>query len=108
MFGLKSTHASLNFGLGPTIWPIIGNVFEIMAADRVYPHLGLAKMAKKYGNIMSIGFGSTYCVILSGYEEMMDLLKRTELTLDRLRHPYADERSFNKRLGNPSLYLNVF
>jgi len=68
-------------------------------ANAKYPHLALAKMAKKYGNIMGLGFGSTYSVVISGYEELREIFKKSETCEARFEFPYVKDRSFNKSLG---------
>ncbi len=77
----------------------MGNVVEISLADAKYPHIALSKLAKKYGPVMGLGFGSTYSVVISGYEEMKDLLKRPELNEQRFAFPYVEDRNFNEKLG---------
>jgi len=69
-----------------------------MATDWKYPHLALAKMAQKYGNIMGLGFGSIYTVVVSGYEEMKEIFTKQE-TYDRYPLPFVADRSFHKNLG---------
>lgn len=65
----------------------------------------MAKLAKKYGNVMGFGFGVHYAVLLSGYEEMKDILKRPETCDSRFQFSYVEDRNFNKNLGN---CLNIF
>jgi len=84
---------------GPIIWPLIGNVLELAATDLKYPHLALVKLAKKYGNIVGFGFGSQYSVLLSGYEEMKELLRKPELCEFRFVPSGLQDRNLNQNLG---------
>ncbi len=78
---------------------MIGNVIEIRSANANYPHLALSKLSKRYGNIMGLGFGSTYSVVISGYEELKDIFKKPETCEARYEFPFVKDRSFNKSLG---------
>jgi len=88
---------------GPIIWPLIGNALELAATDLKCPHLALAKLAKKYGNIVGFGFGPQYSVLLSGYEDMKKILKKPELCEFRFISPGVQDRSFNQNLGKHEL-----
>jgi len=92
---------------GPIIWPYIGNVLELAAADLKYPHLALAKLAKKYGNIVGFGFGPRYSVLLSGYEEMKEILKKPEVCEFRFVSAGVQDRSFNQNLGNNLIIISI-
>lgn len=43
--------------LGPLRLPVLGSVIQILRANPHYPHLALSKLAEKYGDVMSLGFG---------------------------------------------------
>jgi len=68
-------------------------------ADPTYAHIALAKLAKIYGSIMGVGFGSQYCVVVSGHQEMEDIMKKSETCESRFEFPYVKDRSYNKTLG---------
>lgn len=59
-FVLVSGHIAQDLPPGPYRWPLIGNVVEMALADLKYPHKALGLMAKKYGDIMGLGFGVHY------------------------------------------------
>jgi len=48
---------TFNFKLGPRNWFGIGGLLAVWNADPIYPHVALAKLAKKYGHIMFIKLG---------------------------------------------------
>jgi len=89
--------------IGPTIWPVIGNALQLKAEGGVYPHVAFTKMSKKYGNLMGIGFGPAYSLVVSGYDEIKEILKKPE-TMDRFEFPFVRDRSFNKTLGKYLMY----
>lgn len=37
--------------------PVLGSAIQLHRANPHYPHLALSKLAEKYGDIMSFGFG---------------------------------------------------
>jgi len=43
---------------GPVAIPFIGSVIQVAWADHKRPYIALQKLAKKYGNVMSIQLGS--------------------------------------------------
>lgn len=43
--------------LGPMRLPVLGSVIHLYRANPNYPHLAMAKLSQKYGDIMSVGFG---------------------------------------------------
>ena len=56
--------SSKNLPPGPTPLPILGNLLSLGTS----PHVALQKLAEKYGPIMTVYFGSTPTVVLSGPE----------------------------------------
>lgn len=36
---------------------MLGSVIQLRLADSHHPHLALSKLAEKYGDVMSFGFG---------------------------------------------------
>jgi len=48
---------------------------------------------------MGLGFGMIYVVVISGYEEMKTILKKSETSEDRFEFPYVKDRSYNQKLG---------
>jgi hypothetical protein len=43
---------------GPLALPLIGSVLQVALADHKRPYVAFHKLAKKYGNIMSLKLGS--------------------------------------------------
>jgi hypothetical protein len=54
---------------GPFAWPVVGNLF--LGGER--PHQTYAQLAKQYGNIMSVFFGSVRVVIVSDADMAKEL-----------------------------------
>lgn len=50
-----------NLPPGPFAWPVVGNLF----IGGEHPHQAIAQLAKRYGSIMSLYFGSVRVVIVS-------------------------------------------
>ncbi|XP_043837525.1 cytochrome P450 1A2 isoform X1 [Dromiciops gliroides] len=57
---------------GPWAWPLIGNILTLGKN----PHLALARLREKYGDVMQIHIGSTPVLVLSGLETIRQALVR--------------------------------
>ncbi|XP_031812457.1 cytochrome P450 1A1 isoform X2 [Sarcophilus harrisii] len=57
---------------GPWAWPLIGNILTLGKN----PHLALAQLREKYGDVMQIQIGSTPVLVLSGLETIRQALIR--------------------------------
>ncbi|KAG4071346.1 hypothetical protein HA402_004050 [Bradysia odoriphaga] len=84
---------------GPMRLPVLGSVIQLQLADSVYPHLALSKLAEKYGDVMSFGFGMHTAVIVSSFEAMQDVFKCIETNSYRFEFPYVSDRNYGKNLG---------
>lgn len=47
----------MDFNVGPLRLPVLGSLIQLHLASKL-PHLALAKIADKYGDMFSFGFGS--------------------------------------------------
>lgn len=56
---------------GPYPLPIVGNIFQMSSTS---PHKSLEQLAKKYGPLMSIRFGSLFKVVVSSPEMVKEVL----------------------------------
>ena len=56
---------------GPAGWPLVGNLLQL---DKNYPHFTLEKWAKQYGPVFSVKMCTATWVIVSGYEELQEML----------------------------------
>ena len=45
------------FVLGPLRLPFLGSAIQLHLANPRFPHLAVTKLAEKYGDIMTFGFG---------------------------------------------------
>lgn len=48
----------MDFNVGPLRLPVLGSTIQLHLANSKLPHLALAKIADKYGDMFSFGFGS--------------------------------------------------
>ncbi|XP_027714080.1 cytochrome P450 1A1 isoform X1 [Vombatus ursinus] len=55
---------------GPWAWPLIGNILTLGKN----PHMALAQLREKYGDVMQIQIGSTPVLVLSGLETIRQAL----------------------------------
>ncbi|GBG68397.1 hypothetical protein CBR_g2941 [Chara braunii] len=60
----------LRLSPGPAPWPIMGNLFQLQR----YPHRGLAKMAEKYGGVMTVQLGSVRTLVVSSPAAVKEIL----------------------------------
>ncbi|NXK49747.1 CP1A4 protein, partial [Chauna torquata] len=51
---------------GPRGWPVLGNVLEL----RKDPHLALARLSRRYGDVMEVTIGTQRVLVLSGLETL--------------------------------------
>ncbi|XP_032901876.1 cytochrome P450 2D3-like [Amblyraja radiata] len=74
-----------NYPPGPRALPFLGNLLQV---DLHNPHLSFTKLRKKYGDVMSLDFGWTNVVVLSGYKALKEaLVKKSEDFADRPELP---------------------
>ncbi|CAI5528005.1 unnamed protein product [Closterium sp. Naga37s-1] len=59
---------------GPSPWPILGNLPQL----GLLPHRALAKLADRYGPIMTVWFGSTPTLIVSSPEVACEVMKTND------------------------------
>uniref|UniRef100_A0A8C5K312 Cytochrome P450 1A n=1 Tax=Jaculus jaculus TaxID=51337 RepID=A0A8C5K312_JACJA len=57
---------------GPWAWPVLGHVLTLGKS----PHVALARLSRKYGDVMQIRLGSTPVVVLSGLDTIRQALVR--------------------------------
>jgi len=55
-------------------------------------------LKRRYGDLVSIGIGTQYAVLVNSFELMKDLFKRQE-TLDRFEFQIIKERNRGRNLG---------
>ncbi|XP_078278389.1 cytochrome P450 2D6-like isoform X1 [Rhinoraja longicauda] len=92
---MKRWKKCANYPPGPRALPFLGNLLQV---DLNNPHLSFAKLRKKYGDVMSLDFGWTNVVVLSGYKALKEaLVKKSEDFADRPELPVY-EKIF-KRFG---------
>nr|ATG29933.1 CYP750C18 [Taxus chinensis] len=72
---MKSAGGQARLPPGPRPWPIVGNLRQL---GRL-PHQSLADLAKKYGNIMFLRFGSVPTVVISSPSIAKEFLKTHDL-----------------------------
>lgn len=60
-----------NIPPGPFAWPIIGSLHLIGP----YPHRSLAKLAEKYGSLMSVWFGQRLIIVATSPETALEFVK---------------------------------
>jgi hypothetical protein len=78
---------------------VLGSIPQMMMEDMAYPYRQMMGLRRKYGDLMSVGFGVNYTVVISSFELMKDVLKRPEATLERFRFQFTDQRTDGKNLG---------
>lgn len=84
---------------GPIRFPVLGSVIQIYHANPLFPHLAFSKLAKKYGDIMTLGFGTYTAVVISSYELLQEVFKKIETSSTRFKFPYVTDRNYGKNLG---------
>nr|XP_045016585.1 cytochrome P450 1A2-like [Jaculus jaculus] len=57
---------------GPWAWPVLGHMLTLGKS----PHVALARLSRKYGDVMQIRLGSTPVVVLSGLDTIRQALVR--------------------------------
>jgi len=72
----------------------------MLIEDTKYPYRQLIGLSRKYGDLMSLGFGVHYAVVISSYEIMKDVLKRPETNMDRFSFQFTQHRTNDKNLGS--------
>ncbi|XP_062887515.1 cytochrome P450 2D20-like isoform X2 [Mobula hypostoma] len=78
-----------NYPPGPRGFPFVGNILQV---DLSNPHLSFAKLWKKYGDVVSLEFGWTNLVVLSGYKTLKEaLVKKSEDFADRPNFPIYEK-----------------
>ncbi|KAL0323029.1 UNVERIFIED_CONTAM: cytochrome [Sesamum angustifolium] len=72
-----------NFPPGPPPLPIIGNILQLGEK----PHQSLAKLAKTYGPLMHLKFGSIDTIVVSSPELAQQVLQKHDQVLSSRPHP---------------------
>ncbi|KAI5664860.1 hypothetical protein M9H77_24183 [Catharanthus roseus] len=62
---------------GPRPWPVVGNMFQLGWA----PHESFAKLANKYGPIMTLWLGSMSTIVISSNEMAREMFKNHDTVL---------------------------
>ncbi len=109
---------------GPMRLPVLGSVIQLQRANPHYAHVALAKLATKYGDVMSFGFGmqfagknlmenlfkfsysfiyTLFLVVFSSFEAMKSIFQRVDTNSNRFEFPYVYDRNYGKNLGENSL-----
>ncbi|CAG7719784.1 unnamed protein product [Allacma fusca] len=83
---------------GPFQLPLIGSILQIVLADNKYPFKAVYKLSKKYGDVMSLKFGSVNAVVINGYDTIKNILNQEDF-LNRFDTDWFLHRSFGKRIG---------
>ncbi|XP_057463307.1 geraniol 8-hydroxylase-like isoform X1 [Actinidia eriantha] len=81
----RNSNSSGNGNLppGPTPFPVIGNLLEL--GDK--PHQSLAKLAKRYGPIMTIKLGQMTTVVISSPAMAKQVLQKQDLAFSNRAQP---------------------
>ncbi|XP_051891138.1 cytochrome P450 2J6-like [Pristis pectinata] len=78
---MKRRKTCENYPPGPRGFPFVGNILQV---DLSNPHVSFSKLWKKYGDVVSLEFGWTNVVVLSGYKTLKEaLVKKSEDFADR-------------------------
>ncbi|XP_028666623.1 cytochrome P450 2J2-like [Erpetoichthys calabaricus] len=80
-----------NFPPGPFWVPFVGDLFK-MASD--HPHLYMAKLTEKFGNVYSLRFGGSKIVIVNGYKMAKEALLTQGYALTGRPQPAAYDRIY--------------
>ena len=102
---------SRNFGKkkslppGPSHWPVVGSLFSLGPL----PHQTLAQLAKQYGGIMSVFFGSVRVVIVSDASMAKELFSVRDASfasrpIYNLIHTAAKGMNFGREDGTVTLF----
>ncbi|XP_051891135.1 cytochrome P450 2D26-like isoform X2 [Pristis pectinata] len=82
---MKRRKTCENYPPGPRGLPFVGNILQV---DLRNPHVSFSKLWKKYGEVVSLEFGWTNVVVLSGYKTLKEaLVKKSEDFADRPAFP---------------------
>lgn len=84
---------------GPLRLPVLGSTIQLHLANSKLPHLAFAKIADKYGDMFSFGFGYKLGVVVSSYEGMHEIFKLYETNISRYSLPFVEDRNYGKNLG---------
>ncbi|KAJ6641655.1 Cytochrome P450 2C21 [Pseudolycoriella hygida] len=82
---------------GPLKIPIFGNALQISLADN-FTGPAYYKLAKKYGDVMSLKTGTMDSIVLSSYEVIRELFSKDELSDRQCDGPGMD-RNMNRNMG---------
>ncbi|CAL8143167.1 unnamed protein product [Orchesella dallaii] len=82
---------------GPFKFPLLGTLVQISLADPI-PYKAFEKLAKKYGDVVSIKLGLKDAIVLNSYQSIRDVFTRDEALERPVYGPWWD-RNFKKDLG---------
>ncbi|KAL0432543.1 UNVERIFIED_CONTAM: cytochrome [Sesamum latifolium] len=86
-----------NFPPGPPPLPIIGNILQLGEN----PHQSLAKLAKTYGPLMHLKFGSIDTIVVSSPELAQQVLQKHDQVLSNRPHPEVVTAYGHNKPGPP-------
>lgn len=65
---------------GPRPWPVVGNILQLAGSGGA-PHQSFAKLAEKYGGVMTLHLGSMTTVVISSEEAARGMFKNHDVVL---------------------------
>lgn len=78
----------------PPKFPIIGNLFQL----RLYPHLTLHSLSRKYGQLMLVHFGSKLVLVASSTDAALEIMKTHDLIFsNRAKSTIFDKIHFGRK-----------
>lgn len=67
---------------GPRLWPVVGNMLSITGKQNLIE--AFRELRQQYGDIYSLKLGSSWIVVINGYENLKDaLVKQGDMFSDR-------------------------
>ncbi|KAJ6628995.1 hypothetical protein Bhyg_15826, partial [Pseudolycoriella hygida] len=58
----------------------------------------MEQLARKYGDLMTFGFGMHTAVVASSFESMKTIFQRADTNSNRFEFPYVPDRNYGKNL----------